>query len=102
MAKNTTKKISEQEQQAPVEQESAPAVNDQPPAEPVCYIVSTNGRGLNLREAPGGKVRKILPDGCPVHAEDYQPGQEWVEVKYGGLGGWVKSEFLRPVEGGEA
>lgn len=119
MAKKTTKQENpEIEQQTPetvleeqtpaeqenatVEQEQTPPVNEaQTPAEPICCVVSTNGRGLNLREVPDGKVRKILPDGCTVHAEDLMPGQEWVWVNVGDLHGWVKGEFLRPLEDGE-
>ena len=110
MAKKTEQDNPEMEQ-TPVEQQTpetvqeqtpAPPANEpQAPAEPICCVVSTNGRGLNLREAPDGKVRKILPDGCTVHAEDLMPGQEWVWVNVGDLCGWVKNEFLRPVEGGE-
>ena len=91
-----------QEQATETEMEQVPPANEpKAPAEPICCVVSTNGRGLNLREVPDGKVRKILPDGCTVLAEDILPGEEWVWVNAGDLGGWVKSEFLRPVEGGE-
>lgn len=89
------------QEQAPEPEQVTPVNEPQAPAEPVCCVVSTNGRGLNLREVPDGKVRKILPDGCAVLAEDLLPGQEWVWVDVGDLCGWVKSEFLRPVEGGE-
>ena len=110
MAKKTKQDNPEMEQQAPVEQQAPETVQEQTPQmgeqqapdEPICYIVTTNGRGLNLRDNPAGKVKAILPDGCTVFAEACTPYQEWIEVKAGDdLCGWVKNEFLRPVEGGE-
>lgn len=56
-------------------------------------------RGLNLRDAPDGKIIVILPQGHELMCfADAGELPEWVEVDAGdGVSGWVMSKYLKEV-----
>lgn len=68
------------------------------PAEARIFAVTCE-RGLNLRDAPGGKVIVILPFGHEVICEAGDEAlPEWIEVHAGdGVCGWAMSEYLGEV-----
>ncbi len=65
----------------------------------VAYVYGTKNKGLYMRDAPGGKITNILPEGAPVQL--LGPRQtldnfEWVRVRdLMGRTGWIQSRFLR-------
>jgi len=65
------------------------------------YIVNYPA-GIHFRETPGGKSLFVLPNKSGVYGQNYPVMPDWMEVQTGELTGWVKSEFLRAAEGGDA
>lgn len=57
--------------------------------------------GLRLRKEPNGEIITILSNKSGVFCME-DATEEWVSVRTGELYGYVKSEFLRPAEGGDA
>jgi uncharacterized hydrophobic protein (TIGR00271 family) len=73
----------------------APTLNPTPPP---ARIGDTDGLGLNLREAPGGEVIDILPEGTPVEILQRQQvdDQAWLQVRDPqGRTGWVAAQFVQ-------
>lgn len=64
------------------------------------YIINAP-LGLRLRKEPNGEIITILPHKSGVFCMEDVTG-EWFSVRTGELYGYVKSEFLRPAEGGDA
>ena len=66
--------------------------------EPEVYVAGTGGRGLTLRQGPGGAPIGALPDGTPLRSlgEQERSGERaWQKVRDGeGREGWVAAEFL--------
>ncbi|MCI5957344.1 MAG: SH3 domain-containing protein, partial [Clostridiales bacterium] len=62
---------------------------------PMTAYVSTVSGGLNLREQPGSgqRVIKTIPRNAAVTVVSY--GEPWCQVLYGGLEGYVMTNFLR-------
>lgn len=57
--------------------------------------------GLRLRKNPNGEIITILPHKSGVFCAEFS-AEEWLSVRTGELHGYVKSEFLKPVEDGDA
>lgn len=55
------------------------------------------GGSLNLRVAPEmtAAIVDVLPDGTIVEAVITELGKEWANVSVNGLGGFVKSKFVK-------
>lgn len=68
------------------------------PTPPLALIVNSDGRGVVIREAPGGAILHTLPEGAlvevlPVEAADAREG--WLRVRdLFGRVGWVASRFV--------
>ena len=65
-------------------------------------VHTANGRELNMREQPSKKanIAEEIPNGTILEITDTMPG--WAKTKYNGKTGWVKTEFLQAVGGGES
>ncbi|MBR5427279.1 MAG: SH3 domain-containing protein [Clostridia bacterium] len=63
------------------------------------YVVSTSGDNLNIRKGQGTEYDKIgsIPNGTAVTA--YSNGGSWAYVTYGGVSGWVSTQYLKAVAG---
>jgi uncharacterized hydrophobic protein (TIGR00271 family) len=65
----------------------------------LAFIANTGGRGVYLRQAPGGKaIPGALVEGSPVlilYRREIVNGEEWIEVQDSlGRIGWVKGIFI--------
>jgi hypothetical protein len=64
----------------------------------LAFIANTGGRGVYLRDAPGGRIIGSLSEGAPVDLL-YQRvtvnGSDWIEVQFEiGRTGWVQAFYL--------
>lgn len=71
-----------------------------PPATEQARVANTNGLGVNLRAAAGGRAARLktLPDGTQLDVlgpEERADGMLWRNVREpGGTAGWVAASFL--------
>jgi len=85
--KNTSSKITDRQQ---------PVISDPT----LMYVSTSNGAGLNLREAPGvsSGVLMVIPNGSRIRVwkKDSQvlDGYTWYRASYGSASGYVASTFL--------
>ena len=79
---------------------AGPAPSPSPAPEPGYVIVATDGRGANLRDAPGTSSRVIvtLAEGTAVEVfgdEVTAEGRAWRKIRGGNREGWVLSVVVR-------
>ena len=71
-----------------------PPVNPNPPIVGTAYVVSANGRNVNLRAAPttAGKVIKSFKVGTRLNI--ITRGSDWYFIQIGGIYGYMMKQFI--------
>ena len=71
-----------------------PPVNPNPPIVGAAYVVSANGRNVNLRAAPttAGKIIKSFKVGTRLNI--ITRGKDWYFIQIGGIYGYMMRQFI--------
>ena len=71
-----------------------PVVTDPPAVNYTAYVVSSNGRGVNMRKGPGNySVMTKVPYGSAVTVLKHDT--KWDKISYGGKTGYMETRFLQ-------